>query len=124
MRQTLAGDFAKITEQLFETLSAWRIEADSAAKDRLWQVVVILHEMHRDAFRRLSDHMAAETEEARPISQTTVKRHADWRATADQFKQYDHAMVSRGSCNVAPQISQAHGVRNLLIVARCPRYAP
>jgi hypothetical protein len=81
MLQALAAEFAEITEQLLETLWTWKIERDSEAKDRLWQQLVVLHEIHRNAFNKVSSHMAAETEKARIISKSTVKRHVDWGKT-------------------------------------------
>ena len=75
MFEDLAQDFAATCELLLETLWAWKLEPDTVAKDRLWQQLVVLHEMHRDGFRRISEHLERETEDARILRAATLKRH-------------------------------------------------
>jgi hypothetical protein len=72
----LSAEFAEITEQLLETLWRWKIETDNDDKDKLWQQLVVLHEMHCEGFKRISDHMEAQIEEAQLIREATIKRHA------------------------------------------------
>jgi len=75
MFEELAQDFAATCELLLETLWAWKLELDTVARDRLWQQLVVLHEMHRDGFRRISEQLEAETEDARILRAATLRRH-------------------------------------------------
>jgi len=76
MLQILAGELAEVIEQLLDTLWAWKIETESVAKGRLWQQLMVLHEMHRSGFIKVSAQIEAEREEAWILSESAISRAA------------------------------------------------